>query len=71
METWQKRVLEETHDLAEKIVKLSTYMASDDFDDLDTYSKQLLGAQRIVMGQYHEILRQRIEHFRGTTGNDF
>jgi hypothetical protein len=59
--TFKERVLIETQDLAEKINKLNTFMATNMFAKLDREDKDLLYEQQRAMSVYLQILGKRLE----------
>lgn len=58
MEDWQKRLIEEQKDLAEKISRLRAFLVS--CNPADVYQYELLSIQLQAMRTYHECLLARI-----------
>lgn len=56
----QQRVVEELHDLNEKIAKLSAFMARDDFEQVAGEEADMLHYQIIHMRDYSNILADRV-----------
>ena len=64
MQPHEELVVQERDELADKLVKLSTFiLKSDTFRALSDDDKQLLRLQRDTMLEYHEILEDRIAGF--------
>lgn len=63
MKDWQKRAIKEAEELEEKIVKLSEFLNSDEFINLDNEDKRLLTQQYDHMQDYHSVLRHRVDLF--------
>lgn len=61
MKEFEKRVLKETQELANKLNKLHVFMAGDLFPKLDRVKKDLLYEQSRVMSEYLQILGMRLE----------
>lgn len=59
----QQRVVEEKHDLDDKLGKLITFLDGDLFKTLDKHEQSRLRHQRAVMEDYSSILCQRIDAF--------
>lgn len=57
----QKALLEETRQTAERLNKLNSFMASDDFPKLPREDKDLLYEQQRAMSRYVQILGIRLE----------
>lgn len=64
MEDWQKRVIEEKEGLDEKLSKLSAFLDSDEFYDMEGPEVRLLWNQVEVMEKYSDILSARIYNFK-------
>jgi|TARA_R110000737_G_C14425615_1_gene458671 hypothetical protein len=60
-DTFKERLLIETQDLAEKINKLNTFMATKMFMVLNRKDKDLLYEQQRTMSVYLQILGKRLE----------
>tara|TARA_R110000851_G_scaffold143106_2_gene281939 strand:+ start:639 stop:857 length:219 start_codon:yes stop_codon:yes gene_type:complete len=60
-DTFKERLLIETQDLAEKINKLNTFMATKMFMVLNRKDKDLLYEQQRAMSVYLQILGKRLE----------
>lgn len=60
---WQQRVIEEKHDLAEKMDRLLKFMESPSFYGLGAHEQHLLNDQYRAMAEYFNILGKRIEIF--------
>lgn len=60
MSTFLDRLKVEEGELLEKLEKLSEFIYSEGFDNLDEENKSLLLMQVNTMGAYHEILIRRI-----------
>jgi hypothetical protein len=63
MEEHQRRVIEEKFKLDEKLDKLSAFFATTFFEDLDDAEKDRMKRQAVIMGEYSEILQDRINAF--------
>ena len=63
MQPHQERVVTERSELAEKLDKLNSFTRSKIFDALDTREQNRLIRQAVVMGQYVEVLDERIAAF--------
>lgn len=61
----QQRVLEEADSLMDKLMKLGSFLATQQFRDLGTDDQDLLQKQHDAMNAYHDILMQRIAGFAG------
>lgn len=57
----KQRLLEETQETANRLNKLNTFMASEDFPKLERPDKDLLYSQQRVMSEYVQILGKRLE----------
>jgi hypothetical protein len=55
------RLFTETQEVAERLNKLNTFMASDVFPKLPREDKDLLYSQQRVMSKYVQILGKRLE----------
>lgn len=62
---YEQRVLDEALDLSDKIMKLSSFIESDKFQDIvkDEETRLLLKEQAIVMCDYYLLLCKRIYKF--------
>lgn len=65
MKPYQARVIEEADELRTKLLALSKFLGSAQFQTLPPKQKQLLKAQSNVMTKYHNILSDRIAAFEG------
>lgn len=63
MQDYQKRVIAESKELAEKIAKLEYYFFSSKRKELSAKEQYLLSAQLHAMLTYKSILLERIELF--------
>lgn len=61
--SYQQRVLAEKHDLAEKLGKLKTFLASPQIESLDPEQRSLLSRQAVHMEGYLKVLVDRITTF--------
>ena len=59
---WQKRLVDWTVELANRLNKLNEFMKSEKFFDLDRKDKDLLYEQARIMNAYLQILGMRIEN---------
>jgi hypothetical protein len=59
----QQRVVDEKQSLDEKLSKLSEFLMTPMFSSLDKDEQHRMIDQHSVMGEYSEILRQRITAF--------
>jgi len=64
MEEYQSRVVEEYHDLGNKIDRLGEFIEGDLFQLLDYQNRTLLLDQSDAMIKYLDILNKRIELFK-------
>lgn len=60
---FQKRILEEAQELAERLNKLNAFMASTAFIALTREEKDLLYEQSRTMNHYLQILGQRLDYY--------
>lgn len=60
---YRQRVVQEHQELEEKYCKLTSFIATKNFDLLQQRDKELLIEQESVMHQYMTILEQRIARF--------
>lgn len=67
MKDFQQRVVEEKKELDSKLSNLKTFMSSKDYESLPLKHKQLLIRQRVLMDEYSDILKNRIELFKKET----
>lgn len=63
MEDWQKRVINEKEELDEKLSKLSEFLDSDEFYEMEGPEVRLLWNQVELMEKYSDILAARIYYF--------
>lgn len=63
MREYQQRVVEEKKELDIKIAKLDAFVGGAVYFDLDDEEQDRLTAQRTAMGEYSDILGERIEAF--------
>lgn len=63
MEDWQKRVVEEQTDLADKLDKLVAFTTGPAFEKLDSGMQDLMVQQASFMNGYNEVLKIRISTF--------
>jgi hypothetical protein len=63
MEDYQKRVVEERDQLAEKIANLDKFTMSSVFDSLDLAERSRLETQLKIMHEYNSVLTSRIDSF--------
>lgn len=60
---WQQRVVQELHDLSDKVVKLRRYLATDTYRGLPQEDQALLVMQLQSMITYEAVLLKRVERF--------
>ena len=65
MEDFQKRVVDEHDELAQKVARLTSFVNSDKFIKVDSMEQSRLMEQLGVMTQYMGILEERIGAFGG------
>ena len=63
MRPHQERVIEEAEQLLDRITKLRNFIVTNTFDLLHIDERNRLHAQVAAMTDYHNILRERIQHF--------
>ena len=63
MQDWQKRVVEEQLELAERVERLEAFTKTAQFKGLDRYERELLRCQLLHMEIYLLTLNNRIAHF--------
>lgn len=63
METYQQRVVEEKQELDGRRDRLTTFIASKSFDNLDPAEQERMSRQLTVMTEYSDILGERIAAF--------
>lgn len=63
MEDWQQRVIDEKAALDEKLEQLRRWMTTDEFHDLGPDQRHLFTLQAHHMGQYSQVLAERIKLF--------
>jgi len=61
MSDFQKRVLEESIELGNKITKLGEFLKSDKVGEIDSDQEALLGIQLVAMQTYQRCLLARID----------
>ena len=61
MSEWRERVVGESTELTELIVRLRRFMVSKEYYELPAKHRALLREQAIVMNNYADILIQRLE----------
>jgi hypothetical protein len=59
---WALRLKEEAQQLNARLVKLSEFIESDEFDTLAEYNQKLLLRQCRAMGDYADVLTTRLVH---------
>lgn len=65
MHPHQERVVAESNELRDRLTKLTAFISGNEmFKSLDIAEQALLRAQRDTMGEYLDILGQRIARFR-------
>ena len=55
------RLQQEFEELRDRSVKLATFMMTDEFKNLDSLERFLLGRQKDLMYQYGQVLQERIK----------
>ena len=64
MQPHQERVVAEANELRERFTKLTAFISgSDTFKTLDAQDQELLRRQRSYMGDYLDVLGERIARF--------
>lgn len=63
MEEFEKRVIKEKEELDEKIKKLTDFLDTKIFENLDEDNSLLLEYQFVTMKEYSKILEDRISYF--------
>jgi hypothetical protein len=63
MREFQERVVDERHDLSEKIKKLTTFFGTRMFESLDPAERERMERQVGHMEAYRDVLTERINHF--------
>lgn len=64
MQAHQERVVAESNELRERLTKLTAFISGNDtFQKLDPKDQNLMRLQRDVMGEYLDILGQRVARF--------
>ena len=56
-----KRLLREYTELDERLVKMSIFMTTSHYADLEPVAQGLLGEQKAAMQHYHQVLKQRLD----------
>jgi uncharacterized protein len=59
----QKRVSDELEELSAKRARLGVFLVGDAFKDLDQPEQSRLSRQYFVMGEYADILKERVAAF--------
>jgi len=72
LEDWLVRLQEEYVELNDKLNKLNNFIVSDSFRQLNVIQQTLLDQQRLIMLEYSDILKQRINtsNFDPTPSNE-
>lgn len=60
----QERVVEEKKQLDEKLDKLTEFLKTDTFKNLNEYERERLERQHEYMTGYSDVLAERIVHFK-------
>ncbi len=63
MKPHEQRVVDERNELKVKLTKLNDFRKTDTFNNLPGVDQDLLDAQAEVMGEYIDILDERISRF--------
>lgn len=63
MQAHEQRVVDEAHELADKLDKLTKFTQASLFAELPREDQELLTNQKEVMMSYHTILAKRIARF--------
>ena len=63
MEDYQQRVVDEMHELYNKIEALARFLTSDTVDEIERPDRNLLQTQFSIMEAYIQILQMRINRF--------
>ena len=63
MEAHQERVVEEKTELDTKLGKLRNFLQAETFDQLDKAEQDRLRRQSLIMGEYSDVLQERISAF--------
>lgn len=63
LEDYQKRVVDEKSELSEKLIKLSEFIQSENFEKLSDTDKSDLKSQYLFMSLYFDKLSERINRF--------
>ena len=58
---WREKVIEELHELTEKIMRLRWFMTSEDFYTLTERQCNLLRKQSAVMCEHADLLTERLQ----------
>lgn len=66
IEDWQQRLIEERDQLSERIGKLTVFMSSQAYRDIDQRDQFLLSQQFLAMSKYRAILNDRIDRIMTT-----
>ena len=65
MEGYQERVVQEKRELDEKVVKLFAFTCTEKWKALSVAEQVRMAAQSRIMGEYSEVLGERILAFQG------
>lgn len=64
MQPHQERVVAESNELRERLTKLTAFIISNEtFEKLNETDQSLLRQQRDIMGEYLDVLGQRVARF--------
>ncbi len=64
---WKDRLVFEERELAEKILKLTAFFQTENYQELGSYDRLLLATQLDYMTGYHKILSKRISWYEHAT----
>ena len=64
---WKDRLVFEERELAEKILKLTAFFQTENYQELGSYDQLLLATQLDYMTGYHKILSKRISWYEHAT----
>ena len=70
MSDWKERLLQEQDELCERLGRLSAFLDSDGFHELDEEDQELLRQQSAYMTYYARILRDRVFRMKAKAGAD-
>lgn len=62
-EPWQKRVMDEKHELGARLAKLRDFMNTPAYGQLEEAERGRLARQLVLMDGYHEVLDERVKAF--------